>query len=298
MHILVLLSSWNGAKYLREQLESILAQAIKGSLQVLIRDDGSTDGTVSIVKEFDDPRIHLICGSNLGAKASFMALISEAMSYEADYIALADQDDVWLPNKLQRAVDKLHNATSPALYCSALNLVDEELLPLSYHEFVGQIGFESSFLVNCATGCTCVFNRQLLSLLSMKPDTHVILMHDWWLYLVANNFGSVIYDKESFILYRQHGKNQVGLHPGLRGIVRRLKGFKARSATPSRFTQACEFQRLYGKSMDAQKKSYLAHLMKSEKSFLRRLIFSMIYYPKDRIFVEKLVFWGTFLLKR
>jgi hypothetical protein len=147
-----------------------------------------------------------------------MALLNEALRSTTDYIAFADQDDVWLPEKLQRATRMLSDVTGPARYCSALHLVDEALRPLSFYQFVDAIGFEEAFLTNCATGCTCVINRDLLALLATQPNIDRILMHDWWLYLVAAAFVTVVYDHESYIHHRQHATNQIGMRTELASL--------------------------------------------------------------------------------
>ncbi|OQY16475.1 MAG: hypothetical protein B6I36_10220 [Desulfobacteraceae bacterium 4572_35.1] len=123
--VLVLLSTYNGSEYIVEQLESILAQYFEGELNVLIRDDGSSDDTLDKIYGLREPRIEVIHGDNVGIKSSYMTLIELARERPVDYYAFADQDDFWLPSKIQRAVFVLMKKKRPALYCSALNLVNE-----------------------------------------------------------------------------------------------------------------------------------------------------------------------------
>jgi glycosyltransferase involved in cell wall biosynthesis len=298
MKILVLLSTWNGGRYVREQLASILAQQVNGTLEVLVRDDGSSDGTINIVEGMNDGRIRVIRGKNLGAKGSFMALVGEAARSDADYIALADQDDVWLPGKLQRAVSMLADAQGPLLYCSALNLVDDQLQPLDVYRVLDSVSFESSFLVNCVTGCTCVFNRDLLNLVSVQPDIGQVLMHDWWLYLVVASFGQVVYDQEPLILYRQHSSNQVGMRTGLAALIHRTRQFLKRPSVPSRLTQAREFQRVYGHRLPQAKQHYLGRLVACEGRPFTRLHFALMHRPRRRVFLEDFVSLLTFLVGR
>jgi glycosyltransferase involved in cell wall biosynthesis len=298
MKIMVLLSTWNGEKYVKEQLASILAQQVDGTVEVLVRDDGSCDDTVRIVEEINDGRIRIIHGENLGTRGSFMALIGEAARGDADYIAFADQDDFWLPNKLQRATSKLSELTCPALYCSALNLVDEQLRSLGIYRFVDVPSFEASFLTNCATGCTCVINRDMLDLLAVTPIVDKILMHDWWLYLVATTFGSVVYDDEPYILYRQHAMNQVGMRTGLASLLYRTRLFLRRRPTPSRLTQAREFQRIYVHRLSARNERYLRQLVACEGRAFARLRFVFTQRPQRRVILEEVVSLITFLFGR
>lgn len=298
MKIVVLLSTWNGEKYLRQQITSILAQKVDGTVEILVRDDGSADNTARIVDELNDGRIRMLCGPNLGAKRSFMALLQEAMQIDAEYVAFADQDDIWLPGKLQRAITQLQDGSGPALYCSALQLVDEELHPLDTYRFPEMPRFESSFLANCATGCTCVINREMLNRLASQPNMDEILMHDWWLYLVAAAFGRVVYDSESYILYRQHAANQIGMRTGWAGMVYRTRQFLKRSPKPSRLSQAQEFQRLYGKQLTEAQSHYLAQLVACDRSLLARLHFMVTHRPRRRAVFDELVSTMTFVLGR
>jgi glycosyltransferase involved in cell wall biosynthesis len=298
MRLLILISSYNGSNYIREQLASILSQDFDGEIVVLIRDDGSHDETVQIIKEINDSRVEVVCGKNLGAKGSFLALLAEARRRSPDFVALADQDDVWLPGKLQRAVDMLRSVTGPALYCSALNLVDDKLQPIGTYIFADTPGFEAAFLTNCATGCTCVFNREFLDLLDVLPDPDEILMHDWWLYIVAAAFGRVIYDDVSMILYRQHAANQVGMRLGFTSIFYRVRRLLRRPARPSRLTQAREFARIYGVRLSPRQSRYLSELIRCDDNFMARIKFAFIRRPKCRNLIDDIAVLGAFLLGR
>jgi glycosyltransferase involved in cell wall biosynthesis len=274
MNVLVLLSTFNGSAFLREQVRSILDQGIEGKLSLLVRDDGSEDDTIAILNTFKDPRIELVRGDNLGAKASYLTLLSAAREREADYIALADQDDVWLDGKLQRAIDRLRAIDGAALYCSALDLVDTTLKPLGCFTYPGIPRFEIAFITNCVTGCTCVFNRALTRRLEELPRPDQILMHDWWLYLVAVAFGKVLYDNESRVLYRQHSANQIGRAKGALDIIARSGKFWRRPRRPHRLTQAREFVRIFGPSLGAEQSAYLDDLLLCENSVMARLRFA------------------------
>ena len=218
MKIQILMSVYNGEPYIRSQLDSIILQDITEKA-LLIRDDGSTDDTLSILKEYAArfPWISYYTGSNIGVQASFMDLIKKA-DPTFDYYAFSDQDDVWLPEKLSRAIQCLQKMpfpeTTPRLYCSAKQLVDQNLTPINdaVHQLVRKLTFGNALVQNICTGCTAVLNHALLDLIKKHPVAEMknLIMHDWWFYLTASCFGKVFYDKEAYIRYRQHGANACG----------------------------------------------------------------------------------------
>ncbi len=252
----VLLSSYNGEKYIREQLDSILNQ--EGvEVQLLIRDDGSTDGTRSILKEYEQQwdNISVIYGTNVGVISSFFLLLKQAGNYP--YIAFADQDDVWLKPKLKRAIEliKQQKQEKPIVYCSAKQLVDAKLNPLSSPMKYPMVRaeFGNALVENMCTGCTCVINQMMLQLLKGKQPKFTV-MHDFWIYLVGTCFGTVIYDEESYILYRQHGANELGAATSLfENYKRRMKNFKKHRGQLTR--QAEQLVNLYGEIMPKEKKT-------------------------------------------
>ncbi len=229
----VMLASYNGEKYIAEQLDSILGQDIEekgiASLHLTVRDDGSTDNTVSIVEEYAlkyPDKIKLIKGANVGVIRGFFTMLKAAP--DVDYYAFADQDDWWLSDKLSVAVGFINGSDGPALYSSATKLVDSKLNAIESGIDRSNVrpSFNNAVLENVATGCTCVFNASLRDLVVHKLPVHVY-MHDWWLYLVATAFGEYYYDETPHILYRQHEGNVLGNDSGRLGeLVNRLKRFK------------------------------------------------------------------------
>ncbi|MNW34163.1 putative glycosyl transferase [compost metagenome] len=218
--ILILLSTYNGDKYIKEQLNSLLHQQ-DVEAHILIRDDGSKDLTVSILKEYTElypAKISYSIDSNLGAKKSFFALMLHAFEYiqNYDFFSFCDQDDVWKPNKLSDAVSLLQNEdqTKPLLYCSSTQMVDADLNILSVWPSIPRktLSTNNAIVENVVVGCTSVINQAALKLLASNPPTNYdhIIMHDWWTYLCISTFGKVIFDPEPKILYRQHGNNALG----------------------------------------------------------------------------------------
>lgn len=219
MRHIVLLSSFNGREYIGEQLTSILNQLpIDG--RVLIRDDGSCDGTPDLIAAINDERISLIRGSNVGFCRSFFALLDAAPDENAAYF-FADQDDVWLPGKLLRATNVLASHQREVfLYCSRAQLVDESLAPAGHTpHFTKAVQLLHALTENIATGCTVAFTQPLLRMMKETRHREFIAFHDWWAYVIATKFGDVYFDPVPTVLYRQHSGNAIGMRSGLARYV-------------------------------------------------------------------------------
>jgi glycosyltransferase involved in cell wall biosynthesis len=217
----ILLSTYNGAKYIDALIGSIVAQDEFG-WSLVVRDDGSKDGTLEIVHKWrqtrpdkirviDEPR-----NVNLGAVRSFSKLLEQS---SAPYVMFADQDDVWLPGKVRLTLDAMRRqearsgATRPVLVHTDLTIVDENLHVLSkslwnYQGVVpGRNPKLSRIMVeNCAWGCTTMLNRPLVSTIGTIPPAATY--HDWWITLVASAFGDIVPVHEQTILYRRHAHNE------------------------------------------------------------------------------------------
>lgn len=215
----ILLSTYNGEKYLEEQLESLINQTYRNWV-LFIRDDGSTDSTMDIVRFYTkkDARMVLVTTTpgNLGPADSFISLLSRV---ETPYFMFCDQDDVWLPSKIEVSIAPLRTKSAPHLVFTDLCVVDEKLERIN-DSFMGfsrldpksGTSIKKLLMQNTIVGCTIAANIELLkrSGLHVLPRPANIIMHDWWLALVASAFGSITYIKEPSILYRQHGGNCLG----------------------------------------------------------------------------------------
>ena len=217
----VLMSTYNGEKYLKEQIDSILAQT-GIEVHLLARDDGSTDRTLEILKSYPD--IEVLEGRNVGVTKSFLELIRLAGEY--DYYSFADQDDVWDTDKLEVAVDKLAEYECPAIYSGNTRLVDGELNYIKNETLKPITTLGSAIAKNYVTGCTTVFNAELIKFLKMYESRNSVC-HDWWANLVCLAVGGIsIYDYEPHMSYRQHGNNVVSGNSGfLKKWTSRLKKF-------------------------------------------------------------------------
>ena len=206
----VLLSTYNGEKYIKEQIESILNQK-EVEVSLLIRDDGSTDKTIEIIQNLanENKNITFYKGENLGPARSFMELLNK--SEEVNYYAFADQDDVWKPKKIISAINMLKEKEDrPSLYISALEIVDKNLNFIGTKKVNGNFNFEGEIIRNFATGCTQVLNKKLRDIIKSYTPSYII-MHDSWITRVCYAIGgNVIIDDNSYIKYRQHSNNVMG----------------------------------------------------------------------------------------
>lgn len=212
--VVVLMSTYNGEKYLKEQIESLKNQQ-QVELEILVRDDGSTDTTKDILEEYSkDGILTWYDGSNLRPARSFMELLFKAP--EAEFYAFCDQDDFWMPDKLKIAVSKMKNISkeTPVLYYGRPRLVDKNLVlqenlnnrkPAIY-----ATNFASRLIVRNAIGCTFVMNKTLVKEVK-KYVPEFIEMHDIWVYQICSAInGKFLYDEDVHILYRQHDNNVIG----------------------------------------------------------------------------------------
>ena len=239
-NVCVLMSTYNGEKYLNEQIDSLLNQ--KGvKVSIFVRDDGSTDETISILEKYkNDGVLDWYQGANLKSARSFLDLVYNAP--QSDYYAFCDQDDYWLPDKLSVAVSCL-KSTDPnrsALYCCKTVIVDKELKPIEQnnkYDFIA-LDMPSVFMFNNAPGCTMVFNRYLLDRVK-EYNPSFIGMHDAWIYKVCVVTGNqVIVDKNAHILYRQHENNVLGgIHDPVATWRRRLKYLKSAPCARSKIAR-------------------------------------------------------------
>ncbi|MGI8535470.1 MAG: glycosyltransferase family 2 protein [Mycobacteriales bacterium] len=271
----VLMSTYEGERFVAEQIDSILAQSYE-RLRLVIRDDGSRDRTVGVLSRYaDDPRVRFERGRNLGLPDAFFRLLDGA-SGDADLYALSDQDDVWGRDKLARAVAALQGVAGPALYCARVLVVDEDLQPLYPHELAGRgPSFANALVQNIALGCTVVVNRRAVELLRGRWPAECV-MHDAWMYLVIAGVGSVVYDSELVVQYRQHGANIVGMG---RGPVSRLIGRVRRQlcagGAGKHGRQDLELRRLFGDLLQPQARQELEELLAARVSLARRVGYAL-----------------------
>lgn len=220
--VLVLLSAYNGAAYLRTQAESILDQRGDFSLTLRIRDDGSSDNTEEMVRAMMEEypgRIEYIKGENMGCNASFFALMDGAEGY--DYYALSDHDDKWLPGKIQAAVTALMEEKGPALYACRSTVTDGELNPVgTTREKKRPILPANTLIQNICPGHNQVMNGAMLKLVQQPRQVERIYVYDLWIANLAALYGTILFDNTPRTLYRQHGSNELGYGRGPLGKLK------------------------------------------------------------------------------
>lgn len=222
----ILMATYNGEKYIKEQIESILSQTYQ-EFDVYIRDDNSKDNTLNIINEYARKypnKIFIVKDENIakGAYKNFMLLLEYVKKMDKyDLFMFSDQDDVWLKNKVEIVVNKYNeqlDKNMPILIHTDLYVVDKDLNIIS-NSFVKYSKLRSDYtefnkylVQNNVTGCTMLINKKLVNLVNFKIE--YVIMHDWYFALIASSFGKVIYIDKPTINYRQHGDNTVGAKSG------------------------------------------------------------------------------------
>ncbi|EGP4777837.1 glycosyltransferase family 2 protein [Enterococcus faecium] len=271
--VTILLSTYNGEKYLVEQIESLIAQK-DVEVNILVRDDGSTDATKKILSKYEKfGLIKWYTGKKLGPAYSFIDLIHKAPI--SDYYAFCDQDDIWLENKLSKSISAIKSKKVPCAYFSSKTLVNCDLkrMPYSDNQFEeSDISLSTILFRSIASGCTITFNHELKDILDIyKPN--YIQMHDSWVILLAKIFGEVIYDKESNILYRIHEKNAVGVPSTKNLLIKRIRAFRKDVSSHSRSRTASEILTGYGNLIfDDEKLELIKNIADSRKKIKPRFV--------------------------
>jgi glycosyltransferase involved in cell wall biosynthesis len=273
--VTVLLSTFNGNKFLQQQLNSLYEQTYP-DIRILVRDDGSSDSTRSILDgEHSKGRIDVLeKHNNLGPALSFFELLKSAALTETEYVAFCDQDDVWHPQKIAHAVLALAGVTGscPAMYCSRAEIVDEYLEHIGYTEVPRKIGFGNALVENVAVGCTMVLNRKAIDLVCENLPSKLVI-HDWWCYLVISCFGEIVFSNNSDIKYRQHGSNTIGIASNMiEQMNRKLRRFFGSAGGHLWISeQALSMLNIFKDSIPASKRQVLNNLVAAKSSWYRRL---------------------------
>jgi len=267
--VAICLSLYNGDSFLKEQLNSIEQQS--GNIPhiiLLVRDDGSTDTSYELVKEFiQNTSLHvelLDDRTKLGVKKSFEFLMNKAVAMNAQYIMFCDQDDVWYSDKIQKTLNKMkelekESISLPLLVHSDITVVNEKLdiRATSFWEYqhINPARDKLHYLVlhNVVTGCTMMINHVLAKKIKTIPPEAI--MHDWWIAMVASTFGKVGYIDKPLMLYRQHEHNDTGAKKyGFKYI---LNKFLAQNSFHKYIIQTDKFLEIYKNDLDGKTKEML-----------------------------------------
>lgn len=285
MKVCILLAAYNGAAYIRQQIDSILQQDYP-NIQLVLSDDGSKDGTQEILAEYEakypDRVIWHQSGKRFGkAQTHFMHLLRTF--HDADYIMFSDQDDVWHPDKVRKTLQKMReiekDTSVPALVHTDLRVVDRELNVIApsfckYSNINGnRLKLNQLLVQNVVTGCTVMINQKLAELSCAELTEDAIIMHDWWIALLAAACGAIGFLNEATIDYRQHGNNSVGAKNvrSLRYLWSKFKDNSILASMQMTFRQARSFEECYSAVLtDEIRKIILAYAELERKNAVVR----------------------------
>lgn len=273
--IAVLMSTYNGEKQLAKQLDSILSQKCKYEIDIHIRDDGSKDGTIDLIKAYKENHnnIFLDEAKNVGCNASFFELLKNTKGY--DYYAFSDQDDVWMDDKIQAAIDSLEKESFeiPLLYGSCSKLVNDDMEELGLTQQQNKdISFYNTIIQNFLPGHSQVMNKKLKEIISAcKIDVSKIYYYDSWITNVAAIKGRIMFDNSPHTYYRQHDNNELGYGKGrlsrYKERMRRIKDNQLKKYAK----QIDYFIETYRDDLPSELKSEMSKYQQSKHSFVMRI---------------------------
>lgn len=308
--IIILLATYNGGKFIMEQLDSIVKQSYS-NWEVLISDDGSTDDTLNIIREFcsKDYRIKIVNESltKQGACQNFGNLLKTALDKEWDFVMFADQDDFWYENKIQLTLDSMLDGGNfikiPKLVYTDFEYADEELTPLpkeTDHNISGwkEPNLQRLLAQNNIYGCTMMINRLLAERAIPIPSSAE--NHDYWISMVAASLGEIIHIKKRTILYRQHANNVSG-HYSNNSLKKRFQRYYKRNAQLEkmmrmRFEMAGELHnRFYKDISEPNQKLLLGYSNFENQNGIERVSFCFKKGIEKDSFLQSLAFYYLLL---
>ena len=268
------MSTYNGERYLKQQIDSIINQRGGFDISILVRDDGSSDNTTHILDEYKkNAQLDYYRGENLKPAKSFMDLLFK--SKDCDYYAFCDQDDVWDKNKLCRSIKALRRFDKPVVYYSNAALIDSKGNLLNKNVYSHSPKTDVYTVVCSANilGCSMVINRKLRDYIIGHDIPRVVVMHDSFVARVCSVIGGrVLYDKKPQLYYRQHESNVIGTSVGLKQKIKQLTGdiFKKGSITLD--DQMKEIKRLYGEDIRDEYRDFV-DLVSDYRSSIRKRVY-------------------------
>ncbi|MFD2237494.1 glycosyltransferase family 2 protein [Aureimonas populi] len=294
--VAILLGTYNGARFLREQLRSLEEQT-HPAIDILASDDGSSDGTRAILEEaarsWGKGCFSIVDGPGRGFSENYRSLILDP-AIDAPYVAFCDQDDIWLPDKLSHALQTIASLAKDGqacLYGSRTRTIDEEgheigLSPLFYRP----PSFRNAIVQSLAGGNTMVMNRRAFGILAESCRRTDFVSHDWWTYLIVSGAGGIVhYDPEPRLLYRQHGNNVVGANNSLRARIVRVR-FLLRGGFASWMTRNLRGLELCADLLDEDARATLPFIQATRTRGLpgrvRAIREYKVYRQEDRGFLE------------
>ena len=294
--VAIVMSTYNGAKYIKEQIDSILNQTYN-NIELVIRDDGSSDDTVKIIECYQKKHanIKLITGKNLGFIKSFFELLRLV---EADYYSYADQDDVWLPNKIELAVQELNKLddSKPNLAFGNSDYYDQNMKLIGEGEKHRKYSFRMALFACVTQGMTMTINKTTRDLIVKNPPK-TCFFHDWWTYLICIGMGNIAYSDVTTVKYRRMKTNATVEGQGyFRLFIWRVKNLLINDGIKDIKRQMINLKNTYYNNLSDENKKELDLFSEEKYNFFRAL--KKTFYPNKlrARFVDDLMLRILFLI--
>jgi len=291
----ILLSTYNGEKYLEEQLESILNQKGEFLLKILARDDGSKDGTLEILKKYSKKmNMKIIRGKNIGVNKSLKELFMNCDT-DCDYFSISDQDDVWLDNKIQTAIESLSkNKNRLKMFASRSLVTDINMNVIGKTQDPGdKLSYYNAMVQNVCPGHTQVFNKDVILKLRKNYSENIFVI-DWWIYLLVSSMGEITFDKRCFVKHRQHGLNSAGYELNFwKKLKKRIKFLNKYKKSPVS-EQLKSFFKIYRNEMKTEYRIETEKFLNNQRNIFYRIkyiLFAKVFrYGKFENLIFKLLY--------
>ncbi len=295
--VAVLISTYNGEKYLAEQLDSILSQTYQ-NIEIVIRDDGSKDSTIAIIEGYQKKHSNILLekGENVGFLKSFFSLLQFE---NADYYAFCDQDDIWVENKVELAVEALSKAdeTKPNMVFGNSDYYDENMNFVRKGEEHKTFSFRNSLYECVAQGMTMTINETARRMI-LEHIPEKCLFHDWWTYMICSGNGNVFYNDVTTVKYRRLAKSATAEGQNVFKIFWwRIKKLLAGSGTKDIKAQQLEYKKMFYTELSAENQKILDVFVQEKYHFLKAI--RKAFYPRrlrrklvDEVMVRILFIFG------
>ena len=278
MKVAVLISTYNGEKYLLEQIESLLSQEGDFEIQIIIRDDGSSDETLNILKKISKKTNRIIWyqGENIKPAKSYIDLILNCGQY--DFYCFCDQDDYWDSDKIKVGINALKNIYDPCIYYCNAKLVDDQLNTLGSNVYKKE-PYNDIYTTMCASnviGCTMIMNHALIDYIRKHESPQIISMHDSYMARVCLSIGGrIIYDKVPHMKYRQHSNNVIGIKSSFDGKIKQAANLIMSQPSVTIDEQASEILRLYFDDIPNDNRKWLMIVSDYRRNILTRIYLAL-----------------------
>ena len=291
----ILLSTYNGEKYLEEQLDSILNQKGDFSLKILVRDDGSKDGTLEILEKYSKKiEMQIIRGENIGVNKSLKELFMNCDT-DCDYFSISDQDDVWLETKIQTAIESLSKNKSKLKMFASRSLVTDINMNVigKTQDPEDRVSYYNAMVQNVCPGHTQVFNKDVLLKLKQNYSENIFVI-DWWIYLMVSSMGEITFDRRCFVKHRQHGLNSAGYELNFWKKLKKRISFLNKYKKSPVSEQLKSFFEIYKDQMKKEYRIETENFFNSQRNVLVRIkyiLFSKVFrYGRFENLIFKLLY--------